>query len=75
MRFSLDADPGTPICDIGVDLLYPSPVERATAIAESIIINHPFVDGNKQTGFVLMLGILLDAGLTYQPLKTRITNS
>jgi death on curing protein len=34
----------------GVDL-YPSFYEKAAAIAESIIINHPFVDGNKRTGY------------------------
>lgn len=34
--------------------LYPSPVEKATAIFESIIINHPFIDGNKRTAYVLL---------------------
>lgn len=29
-----------------------------SAIAESIIINHPFVDGNKRTGYLAMLAIL-----------------
>lgn len=42
----------------GVDL-YPSPVEKAAAILESIIINHPFIDGNKRTGYVLMRSILM----------------
>ena len=27
-------------------------------MAESIIINHPFIDGNKRTGFLAMLVIL-----------------
>ena len=27
-------------------------------MAESIIINHPFIDGNKRTGFLVMLVIL-----------------
>ncbi len=30
----------------GVEL-YPTPVEKAAAILESIIANHPFLDGNK----------------------------
>lgn len=34
--------------------LYPSPVEKASAIFESIIINHPFIDGNKRTAYVLL---------------------
>jgi death on curing protein len=38
--------------------LYPTVFEKAAAIAESIIINHPFVDGNKRTGFLVMLAIL-----------------
>jgi death-on-curing protein len=41
----------------GVDL-YVSTIEKAAAIAESIIINHPFIDGNKRTGFLAMLALL-----------------
>jgi death-on-curing protein len=33
---------------------YPSPEEKAAAIIESIVKNHPFHDGNKRTGYVLM---------------------
>lgn len=43
--------------------LYPSPVDKAAAIAESIIKNHPFIDGNKRTGYILMRMILLTSGL------------
>lgn len=38
--------------------LYPYPVDKAAAIFESIISNHPFVDGNKRTAYVLMRLIL-----------------
>jgi death on curing protein len=38
--------------------LYPSIIEKASAIIESIIINHPFVDGNKRTGYLAMLAYL-----------------
>ena len=41
----------------GLDL-YPDPVDKAAAIFESIITNHPFVDGNKRTAYVLMRLIL-----------------
>jgi death-on-curing protein len=34
--------------------LYPTPVEKAAAIFESIIINHPFIDGNKRIAFMLL---------------------
>jgi len=40
--------------------LYPDPVAKAAAIFESIISNHPFVDGNKRTAFVLMRLLLLE---------------
>jgi len=38
--------------------LYPTSIQKAAAIAESIIINHPFIDGNKRTGYLAMLAIL-----------------
>lgn len=41
----------------GVDL-YESVYQKAAAIGESIIINHPFLDGNKRTGYLLMEALL-----------------
>jgi death-on-curing protein len=38
--------------------LYTSAFEKAAAIGESIILNHPFVDGNKRMGYILMEAIL-----------------
>ena len=43
--------------------LYPSPVEKSAAIFESIIINHPFIDGNKRIAYVLMRLVLLQYNL------------
>ncbi len=43
--------------------LYPSAIEKAAAIIESILNNHPFVDGNKRTGYVLLRLILLNNNL------------
>jgi death on curing protein len=37
----------------GIDL-YPSIYEKAAALVESILINHPFIDGNKRTGYGLL---------------------
>ncbi len=34
--------------------LYPNLLEKATTLGFSIIINHPFVDGNKRTGHAAM---------------------
>jgi death-on-curing protein len=47
-----------PYQTFGGEDLYPSVLMKAAAIAESIIINHPFVDGNKRTGLLAMLAIL-----------------
>ena len=38
--------------------LYPSPIDKATALCESLIVNHPFADGNKRTGMLAMIGLL-----------------
>ena len=42
--------------------LYPTVIEKASAIFESLIINHPFMDGNKRTAYVLMRLTLLESG-------------
>jgi death-on-curing protein len=34
--------------------LYPTIFEKASALGFSIIMNHPFVDGNKRTGHAVM---------------------
>lgn len=34
--------------------LLPTPIQKVAALIESILINHPFIDGNKRTGYVLM---------------------
>lgn len=40
--------------------MYTTPIEKASAILESIAINHPFIDGNKRTAYTLMRLILLE---------------
>ena len=42
--------------------LYPDPTEKAAAVLESILINHPFIDGNKRTAYVIMRLVLLNYG-------------
>ena len=39
--------------------LYPTPVSKAAALIESLIKNHPFLDGNKRIGYVMMRFFLL----------------
>ena len=37
----------------GVDL-YPTPAAKTATLCFSIVANHPFLDGNKRTGFMAM---------------------
>jgi len=46
--------------------LYPHPIDKAASLIESILINHPFIDGNKRIGYVLMRLLLLDYGFDIQ---------
>lgn len=43
----------------GIDL-YPTGIEKSAAILESIIINHPFIDGNKRMGYAFMRMLLAE---------------
>jgi death-on-curing protein len=56
----LDSAIARPFQTFGGEELYPSPIEKAAALIESIIVNHPFIDGNKRTGFLGMVTILLE---------------
>lgn len=51
-----------PFQTFGGDDLYLSIFEKAAAIGESIIVNHPFIDGNKRTGYLLMEALLRHEG-------------
>jgi death-on-curing protein len=46
--------------------LYPHPIDKAAALIESMLINHPFIDGNKRIGYVLMRLILMEYGFDIQ---------
>ena len=59
----LDSAIARPFQSFGGEDLYPSVFEKAAAIGESIIMNHPFIDGNKRTGYVLMETLLRIEGL------------
>jgi death-on-curing protein len=45
---------------------YPTPVHKAAALLESLVHNHPFVDGNKRTGYIVMRSLLNEFGLDIQ---------
>lgn len=38
--------------------LYTTPIEKAAALCESLIVNHPFVDGNKRIRLLATLALL-----------------
>ena|SRR5690606_9595158 len=44
--------------------LYPSAIDKAAAVFESIVTNHPFIDGNKRTAYVLMRLVLRESNLS-----------
>ena len=43
--------------------LHPGQIHKAASLIESILINHPFIDGNKRTGYVLMRILLINNDL------------
>ena len=47
-----------PFQSFGNTEFYPTIFEKAAALLESIIKNHPFVDGNKRTGFLAVFALL-----------------
>ena len=62
-RGALEAALNRPLATFDQKELYPSPIDKAAAILESVLINHPFIDGNKRTGYVLMRLTLMAGGL------------
>ena len=63
-----------PYQTFGGEYLYPTVFEKAAALVESILINHPFIDGNKRTGFLAMLLMLELGNLKITATNTAIYN-
>jgi death-on-curing protein len=61
-----------PRMTFGGEDLYPSLLEKAAALGFSIVMNHPFVDGNKRTGhaatetFLVLNGVEINASVDEQ---------
>lgn len=49
----LESAMARPFQTFGDNELYPTILEKTAALLESIIVNHPFVDGNKRTGYTV----------------------
>lgn len=59
---SLESSLSRPFQTFNKKELHQSPINKAAALIESIVINHPFVDGNKRTGYVVMRSFLIANG-------------
>jgi death-on-curing protein len=53
-----------PRASFGGKSLYPKLADKATALAFSLVMNHPFADGNKRTGYGAMMRFLSRNGHT-----------
>lgn len=62
-RGGLEAALARPEATFNGILLYPRSADQAAAVLESVVKNHPFVDGNKRAGYVLARLILITQGL------------
>lgn len=43
--------------------LYPTIIDKSAALFQSIIINHPFIDGNKRMAYAFMVILLTENGV------------
>jgi death-on-curing protein len=55
---ALDAAAARPAASFGGDDLYPDLASKAAALMHSVVMNHPFVDGNKRVGAQAVLVFL-----------------
>src|SRR5581483_4554318 len=62
----LESAVAQPRAGFGGEDLYPSLAEKAAALAFSLVMNHPFADGNKRTGYVTMMMFLGRNGHTIE---------
>ena len=69
---ALESAIAQPRMTFGGEDLYPTIVDKAAALGFSIVMNHPFIDGNKRTGhaametFLVLNGIEINASVDEQ---------
>jgi len=56
---ALEAAVAQPRASFGGEDLYPGEVEKAAALGFSLVMGHPFLDGNKRTGHAAMETLLV----------------
>ena len=63
---ALDSAIAQPRMTFGGEELYPTIVEKVSALGFSLIMNHPFIDGNKRAGHAAMETFLVLNGFELQ---------
>jgi death on curing protein len=65
-RGLLESAIARPLASFGGKQLYDNPFKRAAALAESLVLNHGFVDGNKRTAMYAMAAWLEREGYVFE---------
>ncbi len=60
----LDSALQAPFAGFGDTDIYPEDAQRLGILCSRIVLNHPFLDGNKRTGLIAMLTMASMNGLT-----------
>ncbi len=61
----LESAVARPSQTFGNEELYPDIFEKAATLMESLVNNHPFIDGNKRTGIACTVLFLRQNGITF----------
>lgn len=68
----LEAAVARPQATFGDSDLYPSVWDKAAVLMESLVLNHPFIDGNKRVAFVAT-GLFLERnGYTFEATQDEV---
>ncbi len=69
---ALESAVAQPLMSFGGEDLYPTLEDKAAALGFSLVMNHPFIDGNKRIGhaametFLILNGVEIDASVDEQ---------
>lgn len=63
-----------PFQTFGGEQLYPTLFEKAAALGQSLIVNHPFCDGNKRTGMLAMASLIISSKRRFTASSDKLYN-
>ena len=63
-----------PFQTFGGEYLYLTAFEKAAALGESLIINHPFVDEKKRTGIICIIALLKEFNIIFTASQEDVYN-